>query len=144
MKKYGLGLICLLFLHSILVSGCKDDKEDIELDSCKGITVDNVVYHSNTSDLEFDLVTYSISDNCLTVLVEYSGCNEADVKLIASKDVAESNPPQRDIRFSFSGMGQCEKLIRSEHSFLIDKLKTSGTSMNLNVKNMGLSILYEY
>ena len=135
----------MLFLIFIsMITGCNEKMTETQIPNCKAIIVNNEVFSSYTKETEFKMIEYDISENCLEIMFEYGGCNEAEIVLIASEDIAESFPPQRDIRFSFDKNGECEMLIRSVGRFNIEDLSTDGNSIILNIKELDFSIEYIY
>lgn len=134
----------LFLMFFCMLIGCNEEKLEPQNSNCRAIIISNEVFYSDTKETKFKIIEYDIIDNCLEIMFEYGGCGETEIQLLASEDIAESFPPQRDIRFSFDENGECEMLNRSVGGFNIEDLSTDGNRIILNIKELDFSIEYIY
>ena len=111
-------IILLLILGT--VAGCvqkNDVAPFIGLSQSDEIIVDNDLFTNAPNDA-FKLISVQITDNQMTMEVEYAGgCGDVSFKLIGNEEVMASAPPQRKIRLSLEDNDQCETLLRKTLRF---------------------------
>ena len=121
MKK--IYLIYCLSLFAFVV-GCSNNSENDSSDCGALIIIDKSQYEAIESDQSIFINTPSIEDNCLTVVLGYSGCNDGhEMDLITSGDVAESLPVQVFLKFRDNNPQDCEAFFTQSYSFDLAPLK---------------------
>ena len=141
MKK----LLVLILIGLIFFSCLNSDNEE-SLKDCDFETLINSQQYANTNSDQFTINSLAIKDDCFTINFRSSGCdgNSWELKLIDSGAVAESLPPQRDLKLSFKNEEACLAYLTKEITFDISNLQVDGQQVLLNIININESILYEY
>lgn len=141
MKK----LLVLILIGLIFFSCLNSDNEENQKD-CDFETLINSQQYANTNSDQFTINSLAIKDDCFTINFSSSGCdgNSWELKLIDSGAVAESLPPQRDLKLSFKNEEACLAYLTKEITFDISNLQVDGQQVLLNIININESILYEY
>ncbi len=105
----------------------------------------NATKYANEISDSYTINEVNISGDCLVINYSGSGCdgNSWKLDLIDSGAVAESEPPQRSIRFLLEDKEDCEAYITKEISFNISDLKDDDASYILNIQDYDSTILYE-
>ncbi|WP_157111630.1 hypothetical protein [Nonlabens spongiae] len=140
----------LLFFMSLCIAfvGCSegDDNQRPTSSNCDmNVVLSNAQFQNAPAD-QISIDELIIDGDCLKISFSSSGCdgNSWEVKLIDSETIAESFPPQRDIRLSLRNIEVCQAIISKEISFDISNLQVDGNQVFLNIANNGARILYEY
>jgi hypothetical protein len=145
-KNFQMKKIAFLLIVIYLVFGCTNQFIGQVKNDCNKKPLLNAERYlvAPTDNLIIDSIT--IHNNCLKVLVRFSGCNseKLDLELIDFEDILESKPPQRFLKFSLENNQSCEKLISHEATFDISSLQVEGGQLRLNIFNTSDSILYRY
>ena len=141
MKK----LLVLILIGLIFFSCSNSDNEESPKD-CDFETLINSQQYANTNSDQFTINSLAINDDCFTINFSSSGCdgNSWELKLIDSGAVAESLPPQRDLKLSFKNEEGCLAYLTKEITFDISNLQVDGQQVLLNIININESILYQY
>jgi|GEM_PF-320830 len=109
------------------------------------------VYSSLTAyeSAEFEyltLIDITIEGDCLKVTYGSSGCDGSTwhLELFDSEAIMESDPPQRNLRFSFYNQEVCDAYFEKETSFNLSPLKVEGESVILHIDGWDEALLYTY
>ena len=134
--------LCIVFV------GCSEDDDNQRPTSSNcdmSVVLSNAQFQNAPAD-QVSIDELLIDGDCLKVHFSSSGCdgNSWEVKLIDSEAIAESFPPQRDLRMSLRNIEVCQAVISQEISFDISNLQVDGNQVYLNIANNGERILYEY
>ena len=144
MKKL---LLLLLITMLAACQDCEDDSGSINLLDCNlNTTVSTLAYQNSTSS-PVTISYNAITENCLALDYTASGCDGSswEVELIASEDILEANPPQRNLKFILTNQELCTAVIQQEMSFDITNLQVANNnSVLLNIDEITEPILYEY
>ena len=137
-----------ILMLCIALTGCSED-DDNQRPTSSDCDMDVIVSSTQFQDAPADLVSIdelTIDGDCLNISFSSSGCdgNSWEVKLIDAEAIAESLPPQRDLRLSLRSNEVCQAVISKEISFDISALQVDGNQVFLNFANNGGRILYEY
>jgi len=139
----------LLLVITILAAcqNCEDDDGSTTLVDCDLNTiVSSLAYQNSTSDpvaISFNAIT----EDCLALDYTASGCDGSswEVELVASEDILEANPPQRNLKFILNNQELCTAVIQKEMTFDITNLQVANNnSVLLNIDEITEPILYEY
>lgn len=137
-------LFLTLIILTILSCSKNDDNENSV--NCDFETVISPEQYENAPSDKLIINSLAINDNCLKINFSSRGCNGDtwEVKLIDSKFISKSLPPQRDLRLSLKNEELCKANITKELTFDISNLQVDGNQVRLNITNSGESILYQY
>jgi hypothetical protein len=142
MKYVLLAIIVLLFSFI----SCQDDNGTGQLKCDLSARISKAEYPTAPDD-PVEILDFSINKNCLIFSYSATGCNGNSwaLELIDSGEVAESQPPRRNIVFVLHNDETCENNVTGETSFDVSPLKVEGNnSVYLVLQNTGEEILYEY
>ena len=142
-KKMKLQIGLFLMLILLVAMGCQKEDDSIECDQVA--VVDNDGFNNADSD-NIAIISTEIIDHCLEIKFGASGCDGSTWNLILydSGDIAESNPPQRNIRLVLENQELCDAYFERAITFDIKTLQVDGNKVILNLQNTGDKILYEY
>ena len=144
MKKSLLLLIIIMFAAC---QNCEDDSGSINLLDCNlNTTVSSLAYQNSISS-PVSISFHTITENCLALDYTASACDGSswEVELIASEDILEANPPQRNLKFILTNQELCTAVIQQEMTFDITNLQVANNnSVLLNIDEITEPILYEY
>ncbi|WP_304139552.1 hypothetical protein [Mesonia mobilis] len=144
MKKSLLLLIIIMFAAC---QDCEDDSGSINLLDCNlNTTVSSLAYQNSISS-PVSISFHTITENCLALDYNASGCDGSswEVELIASEDILEANPPQRNLKLILINQELCTAVIQQEMTFDITNLQVANNnSVLLNIDEITEPILYEY
>ena len=144
MKKL---LLLLVITMVAACQDCEDDSSSINLLDCNiNTTVSSLAYQNSTSD-PVAISFHAITENCLALDYNASGCDGSawEVELIASEDILEANPPQRNLKFILTNQELCTAVIQQEMTFDITNLQVANNnSVLLSIVGITEPILYEY
>lgn len=109
------------------------------------LIINNEEYNNAPNDF-VKINSLEIKENFLKINYGAGGCDgdSWELKLIDSEDILESNPVQRNLKFSLKNEELCQAYIIKEITFDISELQTSGNQVLLNITNTDDQILYEY
>lgn len=137
--------ITVLFLTGIIFIGCSIlDSNSTDSINFQAIISTKLLKNSPSDPLTIN--NLKIEEDSLTINFSASGCNGNSwkIKLIADELIAESLPPQRQVKLSLKNDELCEAFISKELTFDISNLQVEGNELQLNFMNSNESILYEY
>ncbi len=135
----------LLALIPILLIRCTNG-DGPDPNGCDlGTVISQELYRNAPSD-EVTINSFEIEGDCLKINFSASGCSGESWKitLIDSGSILESDPPQRNLRFSLENNELCEAFITRDLTFNIKNLRVEGGRVQLNLTNSEDQILYEY
>ncbi|MCK5401035.1 MAG: hypothetical protein KAJ28_05320 [Flavobacteriaceae bacterium] len=137
------GLIYIFLLPLGLISCNNDDNDSSNCD--KIVIVSSEDYETAPND-PLTINALELNGDCLKINFSSSGCSgdNWELKLIDSEAIAESNPPQRDLRLSLRNGEDCLAYITKELTFDVNELRVDINQVILNITNSDDSILYEY
>ena len=137
--------LILLALIPILLLGCTNGDEPGPNGCDLGTVISQELYREAPSD-EATINSLEIEGDCMRINFSASGCNGESWKitLIDSGSILESDPPQRNLRFSLDNNELCEAFITKNLTFNIKNLRVEGGRVQLNLTNSGDQVLYEY
>ena len=137
-------LVLLAFI-SILLFSCSDG-DDPDPSGCDLETVISQEQYRNAPSDELTINSLEIEGDCLKINFSASGCDGESWKivLIDSGSILESDPPQRNLRFSLDNNELCEAFITRDLTFNIKNLRVEGGRVQLNLTNSDDQVLYEY
>ncbi|WP_299227299.1 hypothetical protein [uncultured Psychroserpens sp.] len=145
MKLSKIYISCICFALLFMNTQCDDD--DMETSNCgQPVVIDNVFYESATSGF-YDLMSFDINDDCLTIEVSSSGCNGTSwsMVLVDSGEVAESSPEQRFLKFVFTNDEACLAVFQQSRVFDLTSLRVDGSNeVVLNIEDFPEAINYVY
>ena len=144
MKKSLLLLIIIMFAAC---QDCEDDSGSINLLDCNLNTTVSSLAFQNSISSPVSISFHTITENCLALDYNASGCDGSswEVELIASEDILEANPPQRNLKFILTNQELCTAVIQQEMTFDITNLQVANNnSVLLNIDEITEPILYEY
>ncbi len=135
----------LLALIPVFLLACTDGDEPDPNGCDQGTVISQELYRNSPSD-EATINSLEIEGDCLKINFSASGCNGESWKitLIDSGSILESDPPQRNLRFSLENNELCEAFITRDLTFNIKNLRVEGGRVQLNLTNSGDQVLYEY
>ncbi len=135
----------LLALIPLFLLACADGDEPDPNGCDLGTVISQELYRNSPSD-EATINSLEIEGDCLKINFSASGCNGESWKitLIDSGSILESDPPQRNLRFSLENNELCEAFITRDLTFNIKNLRVEGGRVQLNLTNSGDQVLYEY
>lgn len=135
----------LLALIPVFLLACTDGDEPDPNGCDLGTVISQELYRNSPSD-EATINSLEIEGDCLKINFSASGCNGESWKitLIDSGSILESDPPQRNLRFSLENNELCEAFITRDLTFNIKNLRVEGGRVQLNLTNSGDQVLYEY
>jgi hypothetical protein len=138
----------LFTLLALVAMGCT--KTDEALLGCGNpVLIDIEKYNNRTHQDSFlnIIETPVISNNCLTLVVGYSGCNgKHDLELINDGSIAESLPVQTSLRLIDKKTELCDAYFTDTYEFDLTSLKERFKNENkvqLNFPDQAKSILWE-
>lgn len=136
----------LLTLIGLAILSCSKNDNNKNSVNCDFETAINTEQYVNAPSDQLTINSLVINDNCLKINFSSGGCNGNTwkLKLIDSGDVAESLPPQRNLRLSLKNEELCEAYITKELTFDISNIQVEGNQVQLNITNSDKIILYEY
>lgn len=137
--------LILLALIPILLLGCTNGDEPGPNGCDLGTVISQELYREAPSD-EATINSLEIEGDCMRINFSASGCSGESWKitLIDSGSILESDPPQRNLRFSLDNNELCEAFITKNLTFNIKNLRVEGGRVQLNLTNSGDQVLYEY
>ena len=137
--------LILLALIPILLLGCTNGDEPGPNGCDLGTVISQELYRKAPSD-EATINSLEIEGDCMRINFSASGCNGESWKitLIDSGSILESDPPQRNLRFSLDNNELCEAFITKNLTFNIKNLRVEGGRVQLNLTNSEDQVLYEY
>ena len=137
--------LILLALIPILLLGCTNGDEPGPNGCDLGTVISQELYREAPSD-EATINSLEIEGDCMRINFSASGCNGESWKitLIDSGSILESDPPQRNLRFSLENNELCEAFITRDLTFNIKNLRVEGGRVQLNLTNSEDQVLYEY
>lgn len=137
--------LILLALIPILLLGCTNGDEPGPNGCDLGTVISQELYRKAPSD-EATINSLEIEGDCMRINFSASGCSGESWKitLIDSGSILESDPPQRNLRFSLDNNELCEAFITKNLTFNIKNLRVEGGRVQLNLTNSGDQVLYEY
>ena len=137
--------LILLALIPILLLGCTNGDESGPNGCDLGTVISQELYRKAPSD-EATINSLEIEGDCMRINFSASGCSGESWKitLIDSGSILESDPPQRNLRFSLDNNELCEAFITKNLTFNIKNLRVEGGRVQLNLTNSGDQVLYEY
>lgn len=137
--------LILLALIPILLLGCTNGDEPGPNGCDLGTVISQELYREAPSD-EATINSLKIEGDCMRINFSASGCSGESWKitLIDSGSILESDPPQRNLRFSLDNNELCEAFITKNLTFNIKNLRVEGGRVQLNLTNSGDQVLYEY
>ena len=144
MKKSLLLLIIIMFAAC---QDCEDDSGSINLLDCNLNTTVSSLAFQNSISSPVSISFHTITENCLALDYTASACDGSswEVELIASEDILEANPPQRNLKFILTNQELCTAVIQQEMTFDITNLQVANNnSVLLNIDEITEPILYEY
>lgn len=120
MKQIKKGLLFLAIL-SLVFSACRsgqkatgsenESQTSLKTD-CAPLLLSEVPFHELESDY-FELLSARIEDDCLQLIVSYSGgCGSVDFSLYRTQQIMKSMPPQTNIFLSLTDNDPCRELIQ--------------------------------
>lgn len=133
------------FAGILFMLGCK--KAEPNTSECDRSAISGAIAYQSALTDPLTVNNLTINGNCLTINFSSSGCNgdSWQVHLVDAGSVFESNPPQRNLKFSLKNEEMCEAYITKEISFDISSLQVEGSeSVLLNIINTSDEILYSY
>ncbi|SFR34215.1 hypothetical protein SAMN04490243_0796 [Robiginitalea myxolifaciens] len=139
-------LFLSLFLVCILFS-CDTSDDDPPRSSQCGILAEvneNRWRSANTDGYVIESVM--LEGDCLEITLAASGCDGEswEARLFDAAAIAESLPPQRDVRIDFSNPELCDAFLQRTFVFDLSRLRVSSNSVFLNLDGWEDQILYEY
>ncbi|MGB1204523.1 MAG: hypothetical protein ACPG5B_02685 [Chitinophagales bacterium] len=141
-------IILALFVVGIFAA-CNDDEPDILLTCQQQAIISATDYQTATSD-PINIDSLSIEENCLSITFRAGGCDGStwQVRLVDSGSIAESLPPQRNLKLLLENQEVCLAYITRTITFDIYELEADGeASVLLNIEDSNSEskqILYEY
>lgn len=140
--KRGLSFAGLL-LVALLTACSKRTNHATECDQF--VVVDLIDFQTAADDL-MSVNTIELHGDCLSINFSAAGCDGESwrIRLIDAGFVLESNPPQRNLKFTLENDELCEAYITKEVSFDIRELRTTGHVVILNLNDSDNQILYHY
>lgn len=110
MKKL---LLLLLITMLAACQDCEDDSGSINLLDCNLNTTVSSLAFQNSISSPVSISFHTITENCLALDYTASGCDGSswEVLLIASEDILEANPPQRNLKFILNNQEICTAVI---------------------------------
>ena len=104
-----------------------DDLDKVDEKTCPIASLVNNELFNDGPNGELTIRSAAISGDCLSLTIEYSGgCEELNFSLVASEEVMESFPVQRNMRISFDDTDACKKLVTTELIFDLTPARPSG------------------
>ena len=152
MKSIKMLLWCITILFCFTNTQCDEDdliiNDDLShiLVCSESVIVNDAIYNEDDSDA-FVIESAFIEDDCITIVVSASGCdsNSWDFDLIASTEVAESNPIQRFLKLKFINTEACLAYFTKEFSFNLTSVQIDNENqIRLNLQNYEGEIVYSY
>lgn len=130
----------------MMLSSCSNTNEKDNPNNCDFETIISAEQFINAPSDPLIINSLEIENDCLKINFSSGGCSgdSWELKLIDSKDILESNPPQRHLILSLKNEELCHAFITKELTFHISNLKVNGNKLGLNITNSGDNILYEY
>ncbi len=124
-----------------------DEDDDIQDSNCgQPVIIDNTFFESAASD-DYELVSFDVNDDCLTVEVSASGCDAESwsMVLVDSGEVVESSPEQRYLKFVFANEEECLAVFNQSREFNLTGLRVDGTNeVVLNIEGFPEVLNYMY
>ncbi len=137
-------LIITLAFFLIFVT-CK--KDDNKLVSGSKLLIGKEYFNDYPKD-PFLISKAEISGDTLTITFSASCCSNANwvTNLVGSETILYSDPPQREIRLSFSNSGiTCDMLCAKAFEFDLTPAKLDNThTIKLNLEGWGSQLSYNY
>ena len=136
--------IILLTCMVVLMFSCQND--DNNQLNCNNEVVVSSFHFENAESAVFEINAVEINGDTLTIQISSGGCSGDSwwLCLVDSGAVAESFPPQRQIRFVLRNDESCLAYLTRSFSFNINDLRTEGNSVILHIDNHDESVEYTY
>ena len=145
--RYTILLKCIVFCILFLNTTCDDDVVEVPKTECDQFAIaDNSLYQGAQSDF-YQIVSAEVVEDCLNFEVSASGCSGDtwDFLLLASEDVMESFPIQRNITLILVNQEACLAIFTKEVSFDLTDLQVEGEDeITFNLEDYEDSISYTY
>ncbi|WP_152604834.1 hypothetical protein [Psychroserpens jangbogonensis] len=139
-------IACICFPLLLMNTQCDED-DDIQESNCgQSVIIDNVFFESAVSG-DYQLVSFDINEDCLTIEVSASGCDGEtwSMVLVDSGEVAESSPEQRYLKFVFTNEEACLAVFNQSRIFNLSGLRVDGSNeVVLNIEGFPEVINYMY
>ncbi len=126
------------------ILACSND--DGNFNGCDDGVIISAQKFVNAPDDQLTISNLKITENCLAITFNASGCNGESwsLKLIDAAEVLESAPPQRNVRLSLKNEELCDAIITKTLSFDLTKLQLEGNEVILRIANNSSQISYTY
>ncbi|WP_439152846.1 hypothetical protein [Winogradskyella sp.] len=144
LKQFFKVLFCALL---VLNMQCDEDDVIPLSDICDELIVTSNTEYENLESDFYSLDSAEIIDDCLVIAVSASGCdgNSWLFTLVDSGDIAESMPPQRNLKFGLTNNEACLAVFSREMSFDLRSLQIEGVdSVILNIEDFSTPLEYNY
>ena len=136
----------IILIVSIFAIACCDNGDD-DVNACgTSAIVDDNMYNNGPSD-QVEIMKVEIDGDCMMMTIAASGC-DGDTwghSLVGSTDVAESLPPQRNIRLALTNTEACLAYLTKEVIYDLTPLRVDGeVSVILHLQGHDGGLLYEF
>jgi len=135
--------LCMIFLNTT----CDDDVVGVPETDCDQFALaDNSLYEGAESDF-YQIINAEVFEDCLNLEVSASGCSGEtwEFLLLATEDVMESSPVQRNIKLVLINQEACLAVFSREVSFDLTDLQVEGENeVVFNLQDHEESITYSY
>ena len=115
--------------------------------SCNELAVVNEVKYNQTTTTNYTITKVVLNGDCLEVTVSSSGCdpNNWDMNMIASENVMESFPVQRNAKIQLVNNEACSAVFQKTVSFDLIPLRVQGQSqVQIHLQSWSTTIMYQY
>lgn len=142
-------LIVFVFLTGILFGSCChfDDVVVPIISNCDKEAIKDETRFQQTSTNNYNITNVVLNGDCLEVTISSSGCdpNNWDMNMIASENVMESFPVQRNAKIQLINNEACLAVFQKTVSFNLTPLQAVGQNqIQLSVFGWNQPIVYQY
>lgn len=150
--KY-IALLIILIIATLSTLSCRlkkstatrDATEAVNEQFCQPMVFQEDPFLPVASDL-YDLVTAWIEDDCINLVVSYSGgCGTVDFQLHYDRQLMKSNPPQTSLFLAFADNDPCRAIVHDTLKFSLSPLNeyNFGDGLILNISGHEQNLLYQ-
>ncbi len=127
-------------------TGSENEKQTASIYDCKSLILSDVPFRELKTDY-FELLTARIEEDCLQVVVSYSGgCGTVDFSLYHTQQIMKSMPPQTNIFLSLNDNDPCRELVQDTLWFDLSPFAShaGAEGIMLRLNQYEETLLYKY
>ncbi|MFV0607484.1 MAG: hypothetical protein ACK5NK_16775 [Niabella sp.] len=140
----------LISIAFIMITSCTRQQQsgmDIKADGTESTAIINDQHYSNIPVNNFRISSCVVKGDQLEITITSGGCsgNDWQVALVGNSMIAESYPPQRYAKISFTNTEDCFAYISKKYSFDITPFRVSGmNTVIINLQGWNKQLVYAY